>query len=59
MEKLIRADDLDYYERRARAERGMAEAAQESAAKRSHLMLAEQYERIATGTLREWDSVPE
>jgi uncharacterized protein YnzC (UPF0291/DUF896 family) len=48
----------NYYARRARQEHLMAEAAQEAAAKRTHLMLAEQYERIAKGTLREWDQVP-
>jgi hypothetical protein len=51
-------EQADYYARRARQERLMAEAAQEAAARWTHLMLAEQYERIAKGTLREWDQVP-
>jgi hypothetical protein len=46
-------DQATYYARRARQERKMAEAAVSAAAKHGHLMLAEQYERIAQGKLRE------
>lgn len=56
--RLIQQGDHAYYERRARNERVMAEAARDPAARRSHLMLAEQYERIATGSLHEWDDLP-
>lgn len=36
----------------------MAEASKGAAARHSHLMLAEQYERIAAGIVHEWDGVP-
>lgn len=40
-----------YYARRARQERYMAENATDITARRAHLMLAEQYERIANGEI--------
>ena len=51
-------DRAAYYARRAKQERKMAEASKGAGARHSHLMLAEQYERIAAGILREWDEVP-
>lgn len=41
----------DYYARRTRQERYMAENAKDATARRLHLMLAEQYERIANGEI--------
>lgn len=45
-------DRAAYYARRAKQERKMAEASK-GVARHSHLMLAEQYERIAAGILRD------
>lgn len=41
----------EYYAQRARQERYMAENARTVAARLPHLMLAEQYERIANGEI--------
>ena len=45
--------DAEYYADRARQERAMAEAANNICARRTHQMLAEHYQRIADGALRE------
>ncbi|RSU21991.1 hypothetical protein DAH96_15045 [Sphingomonas koreensis] len=45
--------DAEYYAARAKQERAMAEAAHDSCARRTHQMLAEHYQRIADGALRE------
>jgi len=45
--------DADYYAARAKQERAMAEAANDACARRTHQMLAEHYQRIADGALRE------
>lgn len=41
----------EYYAQRARQERYMAENAKDASARLPHLMLAEQYERIAKGEI--------
>ena len=41
----------EYYAQRARQERRMADNAREATARYAHLMLAEQYERIANGEI--------
>jgi hypothetical protein len=45
--------DADYYAARAKQERAMAEAASDACARRTHQMLAEHYQRIADGAVRE------
>lgn len=45
--------DAEYYADRARQERAMAEATKDLCARRTHQMLAEHYQRIADGVLRE------
>lgn len=39
----------DYYARRAKKERAMADAAKDPAARRAHAQMAERYERRADG----------
>ncbi len=41
----------EYYARRARQERYMAEHAKDASSRLPHLMLAEHYERIANGEI--------
>lgn len=41
----------EYYAQRARQERYMAENAKDASSRLPHLMLAEQYERIARGEI--------
>lgn len=45
--------DVEYYAARAKQERAMAEATNDTCARRTHQMLAENYQRIADGALRE------
>ncbi len=49
----MQRQDAEYYADRARQERAMAEATSDSSARRAHQMLAEHYQRIADGALRE------
>lgn len=51
-------EDAEYYAARAEQERAMAQAASDPGARRSHLMLAEHYQRIADGNLREVGQLP-
>lgn len=44
-------NEAEYYRDRARQERTMAGSAKDSSARLAHLTLAEQYERIADGSL--------
>ena len=45
--------DAEYYADRARQEWAMAQVAGEPSARRAHQMLAEHYQRIAEGVLKE------
>lgn len=45
--------DAEYYAGRDRQERVMAEATNDLCARRTHQMLAEHYQRIADGAVRE------
>ena len=53
MEEKMPRQDVEYYADRARQERTMADAAKDLCARRTHQMLAEHYQRIADGALRE------
>lgn len=50
--------DAEYYAARAEQERAMAHAASDPGVRRIHLMLAEHYQRIADGSLREVEKLP-
>lgn len=41
--------DIQYYRRRAKQARGLAERAGESAARRAHLEMASRYDQLAAG----------